>query len=47
MVVGVILYNRYTQDREEIGQKLAQEEGLTLIPHLTIILTLLPVRYCS
>ena len=28
----VILYNRYTQDREEIGQKLAQEEGLTLIP---------------
>lgn len=28
----VILYNRYTQDREEIGQRLAQEEGLTLIP---------------
>lgn len=28
----VITYNRYTEDREEIGQRLAQKEGLTLIP---------------
>lgn len=28
----VILYDRYTQDREEIGQRLAAEQGLTLIP---------------
>ncbi|WP_311749052.1 threo-3-hydroxy-L-aspartate ammonia-lyase [Proteus terrae] len=28
----VITYNRYTEDREEIGQQLAQKEGLTLIP---------------
>ncbi len=28
----VILYDRYTQDREEIGQRLARERGLTLIP---------------
>ncbi|QEZ92252.1 threo-3-hydroxy-L-aspartate ammonia-lyase [Proteus sp. CD3] len=35
----VISYNRYTEDREEIGQQLAQKEGLTLIqpydhPHI-------------
>lgn len=28
----VITYNRYTEDREEMGQQLAQKEGLTLIP---------------
>lgn len=28
----VIEYNRYTEDREEIGQALAKEKGLTLIP---------------
>lgn len=28
----VILYDRYTQDREEIGRRLAAEQGLTLIP---------------
>lgn len=28
----VITYNRYTEDREEIGQQLAKKEGLTLIP---------------
>jgi threonine dehydratase len=28
----VVFYDRYTQDREEIGQRLAAEEGLTLIP---------------
>ena len=28
----VIFYNRYTEDRETIGEKLAQERGLTLIP---------------
>lgn len=28
----VITYNRYTEDREKIGQQLAQKEGLTLIP---------------
>lgn len=28
----VITYNRYTEDREDIGQQLAQKEGLTLIP---------------
>ena len=28
----VIHYDRYTEDREEIGQRLAQEQGLTLIP---------------
>jgi threonine dehydratase len=28
----VILYNRATQSREELAQKLAQERGLTLIP---------------
>ncbi|ENU80450.1 serine racemase [Acinetobacter sp. ANC 3789] len=29
---NVIEYNRYTEDREEIGQALAKEKGLTLIP---------------
>ncbi len=28
----VVFYNRYTEDRETIGEKLAQERGLTLIP---------------
>ena len=28
----VVLYNRYTEDREAIGRKLAQEQGLSLIP---------------
>ncbi len=28
----VILYDRYTEDREALGQRLAQERGLTLIP---------------
>jgi threo-3-hydroxy-L-aspartate ammonia-lyase len=28
----VVLYDRYTEDREAIGQQLAQEQGLTLIP---------------
>lgn len=28
----VITYNRYTEDREKMGQQLAQKEGLTLIP---------------
>lgn len=28
----VISYNRYTENREEIGRQLAQKEGLTLIP---------------
>ncbi|MFE9567417.1 threo-3-hydroxy-L-aspartate ammonia-lyase [Streptomyces sp. NPDC006692] len=28
----VVLYDRYTEDREAIGQKLAAERGLTLIP---------------
>lgn len=28
----VIHYDRYTEDREEIGRRLAQEQGLTLIP---------------
>ena len=28
----VILYDRYTEDREEIGRRLSQERGLTLIP---------------
>jgi threonine dehydratase len=29
---NVVLYDRYTQDREQIGRDLAQEHGLTLIP---------------
>jgi len=28
----VVLYDRYTQDREQIGRDLAQQRGLTLIP---------------
>jgi threo-3-hydroxy-L-aspartate ammonia-lyase len=28
----VILYDRYTEDREAIGRKIAQERGMTLIP---------------
>lgn len=28
----VVLYNRYTEDREAIGRKLAAERGLTLVP---------------
>lgn len=28
----VVIYDRYTEDREAIGRKLAQEHGLTLIP---------------
>jgi threonine dehydratase len=28
----VILYDRYTEDREAIGRRLAQERGMTLIP---------------
>lgn len=28
----VVLYNRYTEDREAIGRKLAEEHGMTLIP---------------
>ena len=29
---NVVVYNRYTEDREAIGQQLAEEQGLTLIP---------------
>jgi threonine dehydratase len=28
----VVLYDRYTEDREAIGRKLAEEQGMTLIP---------------
>jgi threonine dehydratase len=28
----VVTYDRYTEDREEIGRKLAEERGLTLVP---------------
>ena len=28
----VVLYDRYTENREEIGRRLAEEQGLTLIP---------------
>ncbi|WP_416048674.1 threo-3-hydroxy-L-aspartate ammonia-lyase [Cupriavidus basilensis] len=28
----VVIYDRYTEDREAIGRKLAEEQGLTLIP---------------
>jgi threonine dehydratase len=28
----VVLYDRYTEDRQEIGRRLAEERGLTLIP---------------
>ena len=29
---NVIMYDRYTEDREAIGRKLAEEQGLTLVP---------------
>jgi threonine dehydratase len=29
---NVVVYDRYTEDREQIGRDLAQEHGLTLIP---------------
>ncbi len=29
---NVVLYDRYSEDREEIGRKLAEQHGLTLIP---------------
>ena len=29
---NVVIYNRYEEDREQIGRKLAQEHGMTLIP---------------
>ncbi len=29
---SVLIYNRYTEDRERIGRELAQERGMTLIP---------------
>ncbi len=29
---NVVMYDRYTEDREQIGRKLAEEQGLTLIP---------------
>jgi threonine dehydratase len=29
---NVVLYDRYTEDREAIGRKLAEEHGMTLIP---------------
>jgi threonine dehydratase len=29
---NVVLYDRYTEDREAIGRKLAEENGMTLIP---------------
>jgi threonine dehydratase len=32
----VIFYDRYTENREEIGARLAQERGMTLIPPTTI-----------
>ncbi len=28
----VVLYNRYTEDREEIGRRISEERGMTLIP---------------
>ena len=28
----VILYNRYTEDREALGRRIAQERGMTLVP---------------
>ncbi len=28
----IVTYDRYTEDREEIGMRMAQEQGLTLIP---------------
>ena len=29
---NVVMYDRYTEDREEIGKRLSEEKGLTLIP---------------
>ena len=29
---NIVLYDRYTEDREQIGRELAQRDGLTLIP---------------
>ncbi|MED5595155.1 threo-3-hydroxy-L-aspartate ammonia-lyase [Janthinobacterium sp. P210006] len=29
---NVVLYDRYTQDREQIGRELAEQQGMTLIP---------------
>ncbi|MBU5604434.1 pyridoxal-phosphate dependent enzyme, partial [Citrobacter sp. S55_ASV_140] len=29
---NVVIYDRYTEDREKIGQDLAEKQGLTLIP---------------
>ncbi|HFZ8993491.1 TPA: threo-3-hydroxy-L-aspartate ammonia-lyase [Citrobacter freundii] len=29
---NVVIYNRYTEDREQIGRELAEKQGLTLIP---------------
>ena len=29
---SVVMYDRYTEDREEIGKRLSEEKGLTLIP---------------
>lgn len=29
---NVVIYDRYTEDREALGRRLAQEQGLTLIP---------------
>ncbi|MEG0883993.1 MAG: pyridoxal-phosphate dependent enzyme, partial [Janthinobacterium sp.] len=29
---NVVLYDRYTQDREQIGRELAEQRGMTLIP---------------
>lgn len=29
---NVVIYNRYTEDREQIGRELAEKHGLTLIP---------------
>ena len=29
---SVVMYDRYTEDREEIGKRLSDEKGLTLIP---------------
>lgn len=39
----VVMYDRYTEDREKIGRDLAEKQGLTLI-HLTITRTLLQAR---
>nr|WP_132766152.1 pyridoxal-phosphate dependent enzyme [Pseudomonas aeruginosa] len=33
----VVLYDRYTEDREQIGRDLAQRHGLTLIPRMKLL----------